>query len=356
MRQALVVSVAAGQVSPMRTLPPGVQTNRVRRIAPGRVLCWQLALALAAVAMRQSWPVLAALGCAAAALVLAATVRHRGRPLYRVVTLRCRLLYRTRRRHVADARSLLAALRPGAAVHPGQDSTTIVTQRTVVASIIRPHAVTASLLSSFPAPADLLSAAGLPETFGVTTVFHADATPGAPRRVWLALELARTKEILADDEVIPLLHHGVRLIQRTLHEGGVRTEGVPEDAALAAITTQVPPGEIREGWRRVTTGPVSHACFALSRDDRPDLQRLTATLLSRSPGVAVTVTRTARRYRGELTSATRLHLAAPNPTAVDAAAGHAARLLSPTAIRLTRENGAHLAGIAASLPIGGLIP
>ncbi|HVW44751.1 MAG TPA: hypothetical protein VHC18_25730 [Amycolatopsis sp.] len=323
-QRALVVSVAAGRAAPMPAAGPVVRTRRVRRAAPGRLLCWQLALGLAAVAVRQSWPLLAGLGGAAVALVLAATVRRRGRLLYEVIALWCRFLFRRGRRL------------------PRGDSA-------AVTSIIRPCTVTPTLVSSFPAPADLLTSAGLPELFGVTTVFHATARPGAPRRVWLALDLARTTEMLADDELIPVLRHGMLLMRRTLHERGVRTEPVPENVVSYS-------GEVREGWRFVRTGPLSHACFALGGDDRPDLQRLTATLLSRSPGVAVTVSRSARWSGGDVTTTTHLHLAAPNPTAIDAAASHAARLLSPIAIRLTRLDGAHLAGIAASLPIGGPLP
>lgn len=358
MRQALVVSVAAGRVapSPLRTLRPGVETNRVRRIAPGRLLCWQLALVCAIVATRLTWPFPVAPGCVAVALIVVGVARYRGRPLHRVLALRARFLVRRRRHQAADARALLAVLRTGASTRTVDPGTAIVSRPAAAATVIRPHAVTAPLLSSFPAPADLLTSAGLPENFGVTTVFHATAQPGAPRQVWLALELARTNEFLTDDELVPVLRHGLSLVQRTLHESGVRTEAVAEDEVLNAITTQVSPGDVRDTWRFAVAGRLSHACFTLSRDDRPDLQRLTATLLSRSPGVAVTVARTARRHRDDVTSTTRLHLAAPNPVAVDAAASHAARLLSPTAIRLVREDGAHLASVAAVLPIGALIP
>lgn len=363
---ALVVSVAAAlPAAAPAPMPATHRPVRSRSAAPGQLLCCQLAIALGTFCLGQPWPVAAIAAIGAGALVVTAVVRSRGRWLYQLVVTRCRFLLRARRHDLPDntakARTLLGLLLPGSTirtVHIGHRPATVISRPSGPAAIIRPRTVSPPLIASFPAPAELLVSAALPELFGIQTVFHAGARPGAPRRAWLTLHLSRTVEILTDDELNPLLHNGLRLIQRALHEAGVRSEPVPEDAALTAITalTHLARGgnTVREEWRYLRMGSVSQACFLLARDDRPDLQRLTGTLLARSPGVAVTVTRTARWNRGQIATGTLLRLAATNQTAIDAAAGHAARLLSPAAIRLTRLDGAHLSGVAASLPIGGL--
>jgi hypothetical protein len=310
------------------------------------------------------WPIGVAAIAGAATLVISTVVRQDGRWLYQVAALRCRFLLRTRRHALpendAKARTLLGLLLPDSTtrnVETGRGPIVTISRPGGLTAVIRPCAVTAPLISSFPAPAELLVSAGLPVPFGVQTVFHTGARPGSAANAWLAVHIVRTAEIPADEDLIPLLHNGVRRIERTLERAGMRTEPLPEDAVFTAITAlaHVSGGrnEVREDWRFVRTGAVSQACFVLDADERPDLQRLVGTLLARNPGVAFTATRTARSSAGGARTATLLRLAATTEAAVEAAAGQAARLFSLTGIHLTRLDGTHLSGVAQSLPIGG---
>ncbi|WP_236796591.1 hypothetical protein [Amycolatopsis sp. GM8] len=361
-RRSLVVSVAARpHAAPSAAVPmaaPVVAQPRPRRFrkpVPGQILCWQIAIVLATMAARQPWPTAALAVAGAGVLVAASVARYRGRRLYQVMLLQCRSVLRARRHRVPDGSGLLRLLMPGSVardVETGQGPVVTISHVEGLTAILRPRTVTKLLLSSFPAPGELLAAAGVPWC-EVQTVFHAPARHDRAAGIWLAVSIARTPGMATDDELILLLHKGLHRIQQVLERSGVRTGPMDSGAALTAITGLAHIGggrqELRQSWRLVRTRGVVQACFLLDGQDRADLQRLVGTLLTRYPGVAVTATRSARA--GE--TSTLLRLAAATETAVDAAATHAAHLLSPTGIHLTRLDGAQLAGLAASLPIGG---
>jgi type VII secretion protein EccE len=385
----LVVSVAATAPTPtpIRVPPPtappvpaapsearrptALSRRKTRRLAVGQIICWQGAILLIALSLRQPWPIAVAAGAGATALVAPTAVRVRGRWLYELALLGCRFVFRARRHDLPKrdeaASSLLGLLLPGSTVRTvetGQGPIMAISHRYGVAAVIQPRTVTTTPIASLPAPAALLpDSDGVPYRFGVQSVFHAGARPGAPAGVWLAVHVVRTVQAPTDEELTLALRNGLRRVRRALGRAGVATEPLPEDAALAAVArlAHITGGrnELRESWRFWRTGTVSQACFTLAGWDRlaePDTRRLVDELLTRTPGVAVTVTLTAFTGPSGVRTDALLRLAAITEAAVDAAAKDMSPLLSSTGVHLTRLDGAHLSRVAASLPIGGFLP
>lgn len=339
---------------------PPVAAGPGRLPAPGRVLCWQVAAVLVTLALRRPLPTAVILGATATALVVSTMLRHQGVWLYQAAASRCRFFLRRRRRWLPErgdkSRVLLGLLLPGAAIRDtetGQGLVATISHPAGLTAIVRPTAVGTAPISSFPSPAALLP--GLPGAVGVQLVFHSGARPENGVRMWVAVHAGRSAGTPSDDELIPLLHNGLRRVRRVLDQAAVPTEPVPADTALSAVTALAHVGrgrdEIRETWRFWRAGTVSQACFSLRGGDEPDLQRLADGLLSHTPGVAVTVTLSAR---GGSTGAL-LRFAANTEAAVDAAADRAARVFSATNIQFKRLDGAHRRAVAASLPLGGFL-
>jgi type VII secretion protein EccE len=350
---------------PRRTRRPGA------RLAVGQVLCWQVATVLVALSLRHPWPVVVAAAAGAAALLAPTAVRVRGRWLYELALLGGRFLFRARRHDLPKpddtGLSLLGLLLPGStvrAVETSQGPVMAISHRGGVAAIIQPKSLADNDIGALPTPAVLLpDSDAMPYRFGVQSVFHSGARLGAPAAVWFAVHVVRTVQAPADDEMTLALRNGLRRVRRALGRAGVSTEPLPEEAALAAVArlAHVTGGrnELRENWRFWRTGTVSQACFALEGWDRlaePDAQRLAGELLTRTPGVAVTLTVTAFSGPAGVRIGALLRLAAITEAAVDAAAGHMSPLLSTTGVHLARLDGEHRSGVAASLPIGGFLP
>ncbi|MDA3647209.1 hypothetical protein LZ318_12890 [Saccharopolyspora indica] len=350
---------AAGRMRPGPVGPVAGNQPRRKRWKPGtgQLLCWQFALLIVALSLRQPWPVVAAAVAVAAGLVTASAVRLRGRWLYELILLGCRFLLRTRRHDLPErsgtAYALLGALLPGSTtrtVETGQGPVMAISHDQGLTAIIRPRTLTPAQLSSFPSPAELLS--GDVQEFGVQIVFHAGAQPGTPIRLWLAVHAPRTVGTATDEELALALRNRLRRIRRALQRAGVVADPLPEDLALAELTglAHVTGGRtaIREDWRAWRTGPVSQACFAI--EPAADLRVLINTLLGRPSGLAVTVTLSAPP--GAATGLL-LRLAAATGPALEAAADRLTNVLSRNGFHLTRLDGTHSSGVAASLPIGG---
>jgi hypothetical protein len=198
----------------------------------------------------------------------------------------------------------------------------------------------------------------------VQLVFHTGVRLDKPRRLWVAVHAARTVDTPADDELTLALRNAVRRVRRALGRAGVPTEPLAEEQALSALAglAHVTGGrnEVREDWTFWRTGPVSQATCRLTGWDRltdAQARRLVSTMLAGTPGVAATVALGARTTRGSEVSATAaLRLAATTEAAVEAAAVAMTDRLAPSGVRLARLDGAHLTGVAASLPIGVFLP
>jgi type VII secretion protein EccE len=324
---------------------------------------------LVLVSARQPWPVVVSASAGALVLVALTSVRLRGHWLYELAALGSAYLVRTRR-HVlpADEGKALALLRlllPGSAtstVETGHGPIMAVSHPRGMTAILHPQEVTAAVIASFPTPAELLpDTDGQPGELGIQTVFHAGARPGAPK-LWVAVHAERTVATPLDEELTLVLRNALRRVRRALARAGKPTEPLAQDTAYATVTAlaHIDGGrhEVREDWRFWRTGAVSQACFTLDGLEElgeRELRRLVSLLLGRTPGVAVTVTLNALSGNDGLRVSAVLRLAAATEAAVEAAAGHIARPLSPLGIHLTRLDGTQLSGVAASLPLGGFL-
>ncbi len=339
------------------------------RLGLVQVVWWQIAVVSVLSCVRQPWPVLAAVSAGAAAVLALTAVHVRGHWVYELAGLRARFLLRGRRHDLpghdqtaARALSLLGMLLPGTTagtLETNQGTALTLSHPGGVSAILRPRGT--GPVAALPGPAALLPRGdGQEHDFAVQLVCHTGTKPGTPPKVWVAVQAVRTAGTPADDELALALRNGLRRVRRALERAGVPTEPLAEDAALGAVAAlaHVTGGrdELREEWGFWRAGPVSQACFTLegwSRLTGDQAARLTADLLTRTPGVAVTVTRHARPTPGGIRSGAVLRLAATTESAVDVAAAHLTHLLTRAGIRPARLDGDHLHGVAASLPIGG---
>jgi hypothetical protein len=365
------------------TTPPKQTWTRhvrsyVERLSPLQVICWQVAAITVLLTVRQPWPVLVAAAVGAATLLALTTVRIGGRWLYELTGLAAAFLSRTRRRDLPESGtagktlSLLAMLLPGAGVRTletSQGPAMAISHQGGLTAQLKPQALTPEILTTLPMPAALLptvtdNTAGQHHTFGVQLVFHVGVRPDKPRRLWVAVHAARTVDTPADDELTLALRNAMRRVRRALGRAAVAAEPLAEEQALAAIAglVHVTGGrnEVREDWRFWRTGAVSQATFHLTGWDRltdTQARRHVSTLLAGIPGVAATVTLHARtERRGDPRAGAALRLAATTEAAIEAAADTMTARLAQSGVRLARLDGAHLSGVAASLPIGVFLP
>ena len=357
---------------PLRTVsaPPDptlaqLRDQLARHLHLPQVVCWQVAVLAIVLTVRAPLPVLIGGIAGATVLVGLTAVRVRGRWGYELAGVWFRFQLRSRRHDLPDdtgtAPALLGLLLPGSTartVWTGPEVALAISHPHGLTAMIRPRSLAAELIGSVPAPAALLPAT---DEVGVQAVFHAGAWPGTGTRLWLAVHAGRTVETMLDDELILVLHNALRRVQRALTRAGVPTEPLPEAAAFAVITelTHVTGGRnaVREDWRFLRTGRVSQACFALDGWDRlvaGQAGGLVPQLLGRTPGVAATLTLTARSADGPRSGAV-LRLAATTEAAVEHTAHGLAGLLTPAGVGLTRLDGCQLPGVAATLPIGAFL-
>ncbi|WP_424184559.1 type VII secretion protein EccE [Actinokineospora sp. G85] len=349
--------------------PRGGVREYLRQLDAIQLVCWQLAALGVLLTARQPWPVLVC-ACAGAAAVLAlTTVRVGGRWLYQVAVLAAGYLARPRRRDLPETAgktpALLGLLAPGATVRTTETAhgpVMTVSHPGGLAAVLRPTGnPPAGLLGVLVLPAALVPAGdGHEHRFGVQTIAHVGVRRDGPPKVWFAVHAARTAENPRDEELTLVLRNALRRVRRALERAGVPAEPLAEDTAFTTIAglAHVTGGrnEVREDWRYWRTGAVSQAAFALTGLDRlsdAQTRRLVADLFANTGGVAVTVAISARHTprRGTRVAGV-LRLAATTEAAVTAAAAAISTRTAPAGIRLTRMDGTHSTGVAASLPIG----
>ncbi|MEC3979284.1 hypothetical protein [Amycolatopsis sp. H20-H5] len=365
-----------------RALPRPAAAPQVRQQAPAgnrptgytehlgvvQVIWWQVAVLSVLGSLRQPWPVLASVSAGAAVVLALTAIRVRGHWLYELLVLRLRFQLRARRHDLPDradkALALLGLLRPGSSVRTidtRQGATMVLGNEHGLTALLKPR--NPPMAASFPPPADLLPGGdGQGHEFAVQAAFHSPARQGTPVRLWLAVQAVRTAEVPDDEELELALRNALRRVRRALVRAGVPTEPLPEDAGFAALTAlaHVTGGrhEVREDWGFWRTGPVSQACFTVdgwAGLDGRVAARWVARLLTPTAGIAVTVTVAARSggRTGTRESTAVLRLAAVTEAAVDSAATWLTALLAPAGLHLSRLDGDHLSGVAASLPLGG---
>jgi type VII secretion protein EccE len=356
----------------------GPVRDYLRRLRPVQVICWQIAALAVVLTVRQPWPALVGTCVGAAALIALTGVRLRGRWLYELAGLAAAYTSRNRRRDLPEnggtpgmTLALLDLLLPGSTVRgmeTSQGPATTISHEGGLTTQLRPHRVTPEIVHALPMPGALLPAladsaysrAGRDHQFGVQLVLHVGVRPDQPRRLVVAVHAVRTVDTPADAELALALRNAARRVRRALGRAGVPVEPLPEEQALSAIAglAHITGGrsEVREDWAFWRTGPVSQATFALDgwgalADSQA--RALASGLLAGIPGVAATVSlgaKTARR--GDPVATAALRLAATTEAAVEAAATTITDRLAPSGVRLARLDGAHVHGVAASLPIG----
>ncbi|GHH44154.1 hypothetical protein [Lentzea cavernae] len=348
---------------PQAPVPRQGRRAAVRQVTALQAVCWQVAVVTTAVSIGRPWPVTAAACTGAAVLLAVTTIRIRGRWLHQVLAPGLPYLLRPRRHNLPDddkASALLGLLLPDATtltVHTGQSEALAISHTAGLTTLVRPR-TTGARTAAPPSPASLLPPTdGAADHFGVQLVFHSGARFDQQPRYWLTVHASRTVEHPTDAELEPLLRNAVRRVVRSLTRSGTPAEPMPAEAAFATIAAlgHVTGGrtEVREDWGFWRTGVVSHACFRLTGWDRlgdHDVHGLLTELAAKTAGVAVTVTVAARSGR-RVTAV--LRLAAPTESAVEAAAAHLTGPLASSGVRLVRLDGSQMAGVAASLPIGG---
>lgn len=345
---------------------PARRGKTIRQITALQAVCWQVAVIAIALSIGQPWPVTVGACVGAVALLAVTAVRIRGRWLYQVLAPSVGFLLRTRRHNLPEddkGLALLELLLPGATtltIHTGQSTALAISHAGGLTALVRPRS-TGRGHGTPPSPTSLLPTAdGTPHHFGIQLVFHSGARSDQPARFWLTVHASRTVGTPTDAELEPALRNGLRRVVRSLNRAGVPAEPMPAEAALATVAAlgHVTGGrtEVREDWGFWRTGVVTHACFRLAgwhRLAEHDVNNLLTGLAARTAGIAVTVTIAAQSAPGAPRLTAVLRLAAPTESAVEAAVAYLARPFASHGVRLVRLDGSQVAGVAASLPIGG---
>lgn len=361
------VSPTRGAQAPRRPAPRrGRGRDYIEHLDVTQAICWQLALLAVIITINQPTPVFVITTAAAGAVVALTAVRVRGRWLYQLTALAIGFVNRDHGRDLPESASktpaLLAQLVPGTtvtSVDTSHGSAMTVSQPDGLAAILQPT-TTRDPIPVLPPPSVLLPDSGDGSTghhYGVQTIFHAGVRRSGPPKVWLAVQAVRTVDTPHDEELILVLRNALRRVRRSVGRAGVPTEPLAEQAAFAVVAglAHVTGGrnEIREDWRFWRTGPVSQATYRIDGlDNLEDPRRMVAGMFALTQGVAVTVALGARSGREGTRTGGVLRLAATTEAALrNAHAALSARAI-PREIRLSRLDGTHSSGVAASLPIG----
>ncbi|QUH03923.1 hypothetical protein HUO13_26680 [Saccharopolyspora erythraea] len=350
----------AVQVEPPRERP--VRRERLE-LPVLRIVCWQLALVLAFLAVGRPWPVVMACVLAAAALLAWTALRVRGRWLSDELTLQARLLLRRRDRDLPETeggRVLLETLAPGAAVRTVELAGTpagVVSRGEELLAVLRPVGADRAL-ADLALSGALLADTGEPgaalPAIRMQLVLHRGPRQADRTRMWLAVRALREPGFADDTELLVALNSTVRKLHRKLRGAGVDVAALTERevfATLVALTHTGPGrGAIREERRFWRAGPIAQIGVRLTglgaRAPHARLHTL-HQLLDAVPGAACTVAVTVPEHSAVL------RLAATNDAHADAAAERLLRMPAARGLRLERMDNEHAPAVAASLPIGG---
>ncbi|WP_206077852.1 type VII secretion protein EccE [Prauserella endophytica] len=328
-----------------------------------RIVCWQLALVLAFLAIGRPWPVVTALLLASATLLSWTALRYRGRWLSEELTERARLLLRRRQRDLPDAEAghlLLRALAPGSAartVELAGTSSGVVSRTEELVAVLRPVDTGPAVLAQLALSGALLADTGEPSpalpAIRLQLVLHRGPQQTDHTRAWLAVRALREPNFADDAELLVALNNTVRRLHRKLRRAGLGATALTEPELLSTLValTHTGPGRgtIREERRHWRAGPITQVGIRLTGlGARPVQARIQALhrLLAAVPGTACTIAITAPEH------AAVLRIAATTDAAADAAAERLLRMHLP-GLRLERMDNQHAPAVAASLPIGG---
>src|SRR6266542_1366751 len=186
------------------------------------------------------------------------------------------------------------------------------------------------------------------------------------QRAFLAVQVRRIGDF-GEPELRRALASAVRRVRRRLGRDGLPGRPLGADGTLRVL------GElahhdghqpVHEHWSTLELGGLRQACLRLRRwpDVRNELGRTLLTRLLMLPGCMVTVSiatehgptgSAGRTGPGDLLVELVIRLAAPDDQSLAAATGALRRLLSSAGAAALRLDGTQLAGLAATLPLGG---
>jgi type VII secretion protein EccE len=384
---------ASGGSTPAGRPPSGQRRSRVRGAGllgarTGQIVSTQFAAALLLVGAGHGTVGLVAAALPAAAVLAVTWLRLRGRWAFEWIATALR--YSARPHDAAPgsaAGSLLGLVSPGARMQQadlaGDQAAVIVDGHgmTAVLELGDPTGLLVEALPTLPSPAGLVPPIGPDHPpCQIQFVFSGVPAPavraggGTPAnsyrqltegrllghsRALLAVRVLRT-EGWSDADLLRALAGIVRKVPRKL--GGVPARPLGEAAAARALAEVAHDGDThpaREGWAGLRVGELPQATFRVRR--WPDLRRETArrlvTRMLALPAAATTISLTAgpRSASGTGTLAVDLtvRLAAPDEPSLGAAGQALRRLLGAERATVRRLDGEHLAGLAATLPLGG---
>jgi type VII secretion protein EccE len=318
--------------------------------------------------------------------VLALTwLRMRGRWVFQWIGVAMRF---SSRRHTAPAgpapSALLEFVAPGSRVDQVElagDPAAVITDGrglTAVLELGDPAGLLAEDAVELPSPASLLPSAG-PDHPPVVIQLLLNGSPapamragsGTPAnsyrqltegrllghsRALLAVRVLRA-EGWAEEELLRALSGLVRKLTRRLSAAPARPLG--EAAALrvlAELAHDDGSGSASESWPALQVGGLTQATFRLTRwpDLSVETSRRLVTRMLTLPAAATTVSLTAgpRRPGGQAPIDLTVRLAAPEPGSLGVSVQALRQLVSAERAHARKLDGEHLAGLAATLPLG----
>jgi type VII secretion protein EccE len=224
------------------------------------------------------------------------------------------------------------------------------------ASTDQPQVRLQLLVSGVPAPA-LRAGSGSPATS------YRQLTEGrvlALQRSFLAIHVRRSGGF-ADTELRRALSSAVRRARRRLERDALPCRALGADTTLRVLGELAhldATGGLQEDWSAVSAGGLRQISFRLRRwpDIKGDLGRSLLTRLLTLPGADTTVSLAAERLDAEEVRVELVvRVASPGPQSLAAALSALQRLLGAAGAAAQRLDGTQLAGLTASLPLGGAV-
>ncbi|WP_239132662.1 type VII secretion protein EccE [Paractinoplanes durhamensis] len=326
-------------------------------------------------------PIAIAAAAVVAIGILALTwLRMRGRWVFQWIGVAMRY---SGRRHHAPA-GLLDFVAPGSRVEQadlGGDPAAVIVDGTGLTAVLElgdPAGLLAEDAAGLPSPAALLPSAG-PDHPPVVIQLLLSGAPapslragsGTPAnsyrqltegrllghsRALLAVRVLRA-EGWAEEELLRALSGLVRKLTRRLSTAPARPLG---EAATLRVMAELAhddgSGAAQETWPGLRVGGLAQASFRMTRwpDLRVETSRRLVPRLLTLPAAATTVSLTAgpRPASGPTPIDLIVRLAAPEPTSLGVAGQALRKVVAAEHANVRRMDGEHLAGLAATLPLG----
>jgi type VII secretion protein EccE len=376
--------LAPGQPGTVRRGGPAkrrpIHRGRLFGVRAGQLVATQVAVVLLVVGYGVGPLALAGAAVVAAALLAGAWGRVGGRWAYQWLGT---VLQFAGRRHTLEADAdLLELVAPGTRISAAElagESTAIIADGyglTVVLEIGDPNALLVDDALVLPQPETLLPTGTEGPAAGVQLLLTAAPAPalraGASqpansyRQLTEGRVLSHSRAVLAvrvlraegwsGEDLGRFLSSLVRRLPRRL--GGVPVRPLGESAvarALAELAHHSGHQPVQESWDGLRAGGLAQATFRLGRwpDPRNETaRRLVGRLLSLPASATTVALAVGPRQVGGCPVEATIRLAAPDGTELNLAAEAMRRLLAGEGAAAYRLDGDHLAGLAATLPLG----